>query len=306
MKKWFLVLFLLAPASAVPVTSLGGTISDWAAGETGEVQLGVGNLAPNNLDVLQALGTAKVDASGKFTLKLPDASAVKPALMPANSEFKLNIPCEGTLKVEPDAALNFFDLSGYDSFGLRITTMRLANTRMHVPQKDDSFGVLVYAEQPTHLTGTSRCEPIATGQRTDNGMQWKWNANLKAGWNLLSVKVGPAVGGANQADVTEAALPGTNFWALYLGGGGLSMYAVDLPDGRVKFDDIRAGSAADKAGLKNGDIVLELDGQPVKGWDATEVARKVRGEAGTKITLKVLRGTQELIIEATREFARRN
>ena len=302
----FLSLAVLASASAAPVQDVSGTISDWTAGETGEVQLYVGHLAPNNLDVLQALGTAKVDAGGKFSLKLPDASAVKAALLPAKSELKLNVPCDGTLKMEPATALNFFDLAGYDSFGLRITTMRLSNTRMYIARQGDSFGVLAYAEKPTHLTGDSRCEPLATGQRSDYAVQWHWNAHLKAGWNLLSVLVTEQQGGVFQAKVTEAALPASDAWSLFLGSGGLDTYAEGMQDGRVRFGGIKPGSAAAKAGLQDGDIVLEINGVSTKGWDNIQVASKVRGDPGTRVTLKVLRGDKEVTLEATREFRRRN
>lgn len=296
----------LTLAAPVKDNTIEGPISDWTAGETGEVQLTVSNLAPNNLDFFNTLNTAKVDATGAFRLNLPTDAAVKPALMPAAATFKLNVPCRGTLKVDPATALNFFDLSGYDSLELQITTMRLSSTRLQQAKPGDSFGVLAYAAAPTHLTGNSNCEPIATGQKTEYAVQWQWDAQLKAGWNLLSVVVLPKQGALLSAKVTEVALPTSNAWSLFIGGGGLCMYATELADGRVSFTGIEPGSAADKAGLKNGDIALEIDGVSVKGWHNDQVALKVRGEPGTKVTIKVLRDGKEIALQATREFRRRS
>ena len=58
-----------------------------------------------------------------------------------------------------------------------------------------------------------------------------------------------------------------------------------------------AGSAADKAGLKEGDIVLEIDG--VKITTKTPLSKIVQEQhlPGDKVVLKVLRDKKELTIE---------
>ncbi len=57
------------------------------------------------------------------------------------------------------------------------------------------------------------------------------------------------------------------------------------------------GSAADKAGLKEGDIILEVDGEEVSLQNS--LAKIIQEhKPGDKIVLRVLRGEQELIIEA--------
>ncbi|MEK7172855.1 MAG: trypsin-like peptidase domain-containing protein [Patescibacteria group bacterium] len=61
---------------------------------------------------------------------------------------------------------------------------------------------------------------------------------------------------------------------------------------------ITPGSAADKAGLKNGDIILEVDG--VKITQNNSLGKMIRSHLpNDKITLKVLRGKEELTLEAT-------
>lgn len=61
---------------------------------------------------------------------------------------------------------------------------------------------------------------------------------------------------------------------------------------------ITPGSAAEKAGLKEGDIILEFNGEKITK-ENTLAKIIVRYNPGDKVTLKILRGDQEKIIEAT-------
>jgi S1-C subfamily serine protease len=52
------------------------------------------------------------------------------------------------------------------------------------------------------------------------------------------------------------------------GGGGYGPYFGSVPDfaevpGGVKLADVRAGSPAEKAGIRGGDLMVEFDGKPV-------------------------------------------
>lgn len=49
------------------------------------------------------------------------------------------------------------------------------------------------------------------------------------------------------------------------------------------------GSPAEKAGVKAGDAVLEIDGQDVGPMTGDEVVNKIHGEPGTRVTLKLAR-----------------
>jgi carboxyl-terminal processing protease len=51
-------------------------------------------------------------------------------------------------------------------------------------------------------------------------------------------------------------------------------------------------SPAEKAGLKTGDIIAEVDGTKSTDMSFSETIDKIRGEKGTKVTIKVLRGDQ--------------
>lgn len=68
----------------------------------------------------------------------------------------------------------------------------------------------------------------------------------------------------------------------------------------VKGIKVFEGSPAAKAGLKVGDLILAIDGESTEGLSVEEVATKVRGEAGTNVTLKVFRDREELEFTITR------
>ncbi|MBS1810789.1 MAG: S41 family peptidase [Acidobacteria bacterium] len=49
------------------------------------------------------------------------------------------------------------------------------------------------------------------------------------------------------------------------------------------------GMPAERAGMKYGDIIVEVDGKPTKGWSQAEVLNHVRGERGTEVEIAVER-----------------
>lgn len=49
------------------------------------------------------------------------------------------------------------------------------------------------------------------------------------------------------------------------------------------------GMPAERVGLKYGDIIVEIDGKPTKGWSQQEVLNHVRGERGTEVEIAVER-----------------
>ncbi len=61
-----------------------------------------------------------------------------------------------------------------------------------------------------------------------------------------------------------------------------------------------AGTPAEKAGLKAGDLVLAIDAKSVKGSTIEEEIAKVRGQAGTKVTLTIKRGDKQMDLAITR------
>lgn len=87
------------------------------------------------------------------------------------------------------------------------------------------------------------------------------------------------------------------------GYGGIGAYvsfqAEDQP--HVVILDVIPGSPAEKAGIQAHDSIYAIDGQPVEVEEGTNVVLRIRGEAGTKVTLTVRTpGKTERDVELTR------
>lgn len=59
--------------------------------------------------------------------------------------------------------------------------------------------------------------------------------------------------------------------------------------GRVVIDEPYEGMPAGKAGLKPGDVLLEIDGKDLKGKSVAQVSEQLKGQIGTSFILKVER-----------------
>jgi len=59
--------------------------------------------------------------------------------------------------------------------------------------------------------------------------------------------------------------------------------------GQVVIDEPYEGMPADKAGVKAGDVMLEIDGKSLKGLTSSTVSERLRGVAGSSFMLKVER-----------------
>jgi S1-C subfamily serine protease len=82
------------------------------------------------------------------------------------------------------------------------------------------------------------------------------------------------------------------------GGAGYGPNFGSIPDFNeppkgVRFADVRAGTPADKAGLRPGDILIEFDGKEIGNlYDFTYALRAHK--AGDVVLVKVLRGSQTI------------
>ncbi|MBK8161104.1 MAG: S41 family peptidase [Rhodospirillaceae bacterium] len=74
--------------------------------------------------------------------------------------------------------------------------------------------------------------------------------------------------------------------------GGLGI-EVTMEDGLIKVVTPMDDTPAAKAGMQPGDLIAQIDGQPVQGLTLNEAVEKMRGEIGSSVTLTVLRGQQE-------------
>ncbi|MBL8708540.1 MAG: S41 family peptidase [Rhodospirillaceae bacterium] len=74
--------------------------------------------------------------------------------------------------------------------------------------------------------------------------------------------------------------------------GGLGI-EVTMENGLIKVVSPMDDTPAARAGIQPGDLVAQIDGEPVMGLNLNEAVAKMRGEVGTSITLTILRGEQE-------------
>lgn len=84
----------------------------------------------------------------------------------------------------------------------------------------------------------------------------------------------------------------SSFNGSYKGGVGISVYAPD--ENGALIHRVYEGTFADQAGLKSGDIILELDGTSVIGMTMDEMTDLIGGDAGTTVDFTVLRGDETL------------
>ncbi|MDX1722229.1 MAG: S41 family peptidase [Pseudomonas sp.] len=82
--------------------------------------------------------------------------------------------------------------------------------------------------------------------------------------------------------------------------GGLGI-EVGMEDGFVKVVSPIDDTPASKAGIQPGDLIVKIDGQPTKGLSMLEAVDMMRGEAGSKILLTLVReGGRPFDVELTR------
>ncbi len=80
--------------------------------------------------------------------------------------------------------------------------------------------------------------------------------------------------------------------------GGLGI-EVGMEDGFVKVISPIDDTPAQKAGILAGDLIVKLDGTPVKGMGLNQAIDKMRGKKGTKIVLTIVRDGVDKPIEKT-------
>jgi len=72
--------------------------------------------------------------------------------------------------------------------------------------------------------------------------------------------------------------------------GGVGIDGVPRADGTIVVRQLVAGGPAHLAGVKTGDLIVQIDGTPTAGSSFQEmVEHRLRGRAGTPVTLKVRR-----------------
>jgi len=71
-------------------------------------------------------------------------------------------------------------------------------------------------------------------------------------------------------------------------------------DGSMRVLSIEPASPAAKAGLRAGDVIVAVAGQPARGRSVADVVSALRGDAGSKVTVIVARGSMQFTVRLRR------
>lgn len=166
--------------------------------------------------------------------------------------------------------------------------------------------------------------PKASLMRALNGERsWIVNADSEALWpgitekviirHHLNAVVTTAPDGLVIEEMTNSraklpeASPPANCPAVEVKEYGGSLLGIEIDDGLIFANDVRAGGPADRAGLKLGDLIIEVDGKPTQDISYCDAIGLLRGAPGSTMKLKVARkGVQgSFIVSIVRERIRR-
>ena len=88
---------------------------------------------------------------------------------------------------------------------------------------------------------------------------------------------------------------------------GIGIYMIKNTNyDRIQVLSTIKGSPAEKVGIQAGDIIMSVDGVEYKADDMTTASNNIKGEEGTKVNIELLRGTETLKYEITREKVKVN
>lgn len=82
---------------------------------------------------------------------------------------------------------------------------------------------------------------------------------------------------------------------------GIGIYMSQDVAGNVVVVEPIEESPAEAAGIKAGDIIIEVNGENVTGQDTSEVSAKIKGEPGTTVNLKLVRDNKYVTIDVERK-----
>ncbi len=85
---------------------------------------------------------------------------------------------------------------------------------------------------------------------------------------------------------------------------GIGAFVRENEDGFVEIVRPMDNRPADLAGIKAGDLIIEVDGENIVGQSLDEVISKVRGPRDTQVTLGILRGENPALLQITITRAR--
>ncbi len=82
---------------------------------------------------------------------------------------------------------------------------------------------------------------------------------------------------------------------------GISIISKTSEDDALGIIDVIQGGPAEKAGLKAGDKIIEIEGKKLRGLSSDEAIAEIKGKIGTAIKLKVIRNKKPLEFKVKRD-----
>ena len=76
---------------------------------------------------------------------------------------------------------------------------------------------------------------------------------------------------------------------------GVGIVMMQDDNGYILVTNVIKDSPSEKAGIKQGDYIVGVNGESIYNVDSSEVSKKVKGEAGTEVTLNILRNDTETL-----------
>ena len=83
---------------------------------------------------------------------------------------------------------------------------------------------------------------------------------------------------------------------------GVSVITKAPDDESLLVIDVIQNGPAEKAGLKGGDKIIEVNGDKLKGLSSDEVVNKLKGKAGSTVKLKIIRNKKLLSFKVVRDI----
>ncbi|MBQ3569026.1 MAG: S41 family peptidase [Anaerotignum sp.] len=84
---------------------------------------------------------------------------------------------------------------------------------------------------------------------------------------------------------------------------GVGIEVFTNQEGEVVISRVMEGQPAETAGMQEGDVIIGVDGEDMRGKLVNDVAAKIRGKAGTPVTIQVLRKSTGETLEMTMDRA---
>ena len=82
---------------------------------------------------------------------------------------------------------------------------------------------------------------------------------------------------------------------------GIGIYMTGNDKDNIVVQSVIKNYPAEKSGLKSGDIILKVDGEEVKASESSKASSKIKGKAGTSVTLTIQRGEKQFDVTVKRE-----